>query len=138
LGSEDIPHLRFGGGFAYHVDGLWSSYWTAVDWGLTSEQECNASFRQSNDDNYNELVTAENTTLQLYPNPVIDVLEIRGAVSKASGSSHIRVYNLQGQLVKSISYYSGEQLMVDDLEGGVYMIYLSNESGMHMGKFMKL
>ena len=80
-----------------------------------------------NIDNETVLGTNDYTTLQssIYPNPVTNTLTINNTAFIKS----IKIYNIQGQLLKSNSFYNDEKnihLDVSLLNKGVYFISINN------------
>lgn len=60
-----------------------------------------------------------NNTVQFFPNPVSDVLNI----SSATPVSKVEIYNLQGQVVKTLCLENTEtQIPVSELPGGTYFV----------------
>ena len=67
----------------------------------------------------------EETTLNVYPNPVKDVLTV-----SAEDMKQVTVYNALGQLVKSINCSdSTVQINVNDLQNGMYIVNVINHNG---------
>ena len=67
----------------------------------------------------------------LSPNPVVDMLYL----SSVETNSIIRVLNLQGQVLKSVSSVKGQNFIeVNDLKPGVYVVSIS---GYNSTKFIK-
>ena len=81
------------------------------------------------------LLGVNNNSLQqisLYPNPVIDVLVIETQLPIKT----IKVYNLQGKLVKEIS--SNKKIDVSGLATGMYFIKIESDDNSVTKKFVKL
>lgn len=57
--------------------------------------------------------------LQVFPNPVVDLLTIRGL---SEPRALAELYNLSGQLVKTTRIEEGSQLNIKNLENGVYLL----------------
>jgi hypothetical protein len=69
--------------------------------------------------------------IMLYPNPVVDILNIDGT----SEIKSIEIYNIQGQKVMSSNQ---KQINVADLASGMYMLCIQdNDNGITTKKFMK-
>lgn len=72
----------------------------------------------------------------VYPNPVKDVITV--SISNFEGNTHLDVLNAIGQVVLSQEVTSNqEQLDVESLPPGVYIVQLSNGSKKHSIKFIK-
>ena len=76
--------------------------------------------------------TVEVSNLEIFPNPVKDVLTIN--YDKAI--SQIDVYDLDGKLVKSFTTV-GSTVNVSDLSAGVYMLNMQTEEGLVVKKIVK-
>lgn len=72
-----------------------------------------------------ELVMGDNTTIEVYPNPVQNMLNVD--FSKLKSATAIRIYDVNGRIVltKNINQIR-TQLDVSKLTGGVYMIEVLN------------
>lgn len=81
-----------------------------------------------------EPISYENE-VSLYPNPVKKVLYIKTPSKKST----IKIYSLQGSLLKTIpAYQSHDQIDVSTLQSGVYMVKISGPDGkVYTGKFVK-
>ena len=77
----------------------------------------------------------DNGEVSLYPNPVKNDLYIKTPSEK----SVIKIYSLQGSLLKTISaYQSNDQIDVSTLMSGVYLVKISGSDGkVYTGKFVK-
>jgi hypothetical protein len=65
------------------------------------------------------------STYNIYPNPVKDVLTIKG-----DNMNQIKVYNALGQIVKNIDCNTNEyELNVNDMNNGIYFINITNVNG---------
>lgn len=72
----------------------------------------------------------------LSPNPAYNEIHIDGLV--ATGTDKIEIYNMAGQMVKSInSVYDKVDVNVSDFTEGVYMVRLSGVNGTITKKFVK-
>ena len=73
-----------------------------------------------------EVFLFENT-LSLYPNPVQNILNIQNT---ASNLSKVQIYDLNGRLLQNHALQSNEvSLDVSQLNSGVYLVVLENETG---------
>ena len=76
-------------------------------------------------------------SFRIYPNPARDQLMIE----HAGGILHIEVYNLTGQLLRSIQDDTGTSATIDisELNKGIYFLNISSEKGMNnVVKFSKM
>ena len=65
------------------------------------------------------------STYNIYPNPVKDVLTVRG-----ENMRQIKVYNALGQIVKNIDCNTDEyEINVNDMNNGIYFINITNVNG---------
>ncbi len=71
-------------------------------------------------------------TLNLYPNPVSEILSVESRLPLQS----IEIYNLLGQEVKVIDS-DFESINTSDLSRGIYMIKISSENGSTVRKLIK-
>lgn len=71
-------------------------------------------------------------TIQVYPNPATDVLNI----TKVSNKATYTIYNMTGQIV-SIGKVSDNKVQVSRLEKGVYIIAIDNDGDIAKVKFVK-
>lgn len=72
----------------------------------------------------------------LSPNPATNELHIDGLV--ATGTDKIEIYNMAGQMVKSInSVYDKVDVNISDFTEGIYMVRLSGPVGTITKKFVK-
>lgn len=60
------------------------------------------------------------------PNPVVDMLTLRGA--DALVGSEINVYSIDGQNKLRITNWSGESINVSDLPAGIYIINIQSKN----------
>jgi hypothetical protein len=76
----------------------------------------------------NAVSTIENLQIKLYPNPVIDQLNIECPAIK---NGKLCVYNLMGELVKSAQILeSATTVSLEDISKGMYILTLSNNDGL--------
>ena len=78
--------------------------------------------------------TEENEGIEIYPNPVLDNLHVRGLKGPALAS----IYNIHGQLLLTIPV-EGPSFVIDlaDLSMGVYVISFKTGSGTVIRRFLK-
>ncbi len=79
-----------------------------------------------------------------YPNPAIDFLHLSFHQSMSENSFQIRIFNLLGEEVQSVSYNNAAgksdtsfKLAVDHLQSGVYFIELIQDAKSYQQKFIK-
>jgi glucose/arabinose dehydrogenase len=72
--------------------------------------------------------------ITIYPNPVKNILIIQNS----SESGPMKIFDLSGRLVKEsfITDHSSQQIPVDDLIDGLYIIRIQNEKGVLTKKFV--
>ena len=68
----------------------------------------------------------EDTKLSVYPNPASTVVKIAGDITNSI--SHIRIFNLSGQLVLEQQVHNGE-VNVEHLNQGTYILQALTRSG---------
>lgn len=72
------------------------------------------------------------TKIQIFPNPVSDIISISG-IEKAES---VHIYNMTGQLIRSESF--SEKINVSNLTSGVYLLRINTkDSQIHEFKFVK-
>jgi hypothetical protein len=76
----------------------------------------------------------ENEGIEIYPNPVLDKLHVRGLMVPALAS----IYNIHGQLLLTMPV-EGPSFVIDlaDLSMGVYLISFKTGSGTVIRRFLK-
>lgn len=74
----------------------------------------------------------KSNSVQVYPNPAVDVLNI----TKVSDRAAYTIYNMAGQAV-SKGKVSNNKVQVSQLEKGVYMISVDNDGQVSQVKFIK-
>ena len=75
----------------------------------------------------------ETESIQLFPNPVIDILKINTAANVTSAS----VYNYAGKEVKRYSRVINNELDLQDLPAGIYIVNLTTDQGILSKKIIK-
>lgn len=77
----------------------------------------------------------EKEGIEIYPNPVLDKLQVRGLSDPALTS----IYNIHGQLLLTIPV-EGPSYVIDlkDLSMGVYLISFETDSGVVVRRFLKM
>ncbi len=80
--------------------------------------------------NEKELILDKNKTIQIWPNPANDFIQI-GFTGNNSNVSELMVYNTQGHLVKSMKLIDVQNIRLNtaDMVPGIYLIKLSNSEG---------
>jgi len=92
----------------------------------------------------NELGTSSSTEVfmaELYPNPVIDELNISIPLSNGNQQISCRIFDIMGRQVMNATFESSSQnifnLPVDELTEGIYLVQLSNGYYQLKLKFIK-
>ena len=75
----------------------------------------------------------EPESIQLFPNPVIDILKINTAANVTSAS----VYNYAGKEVKRYPRVINNELDLQDLPAGIYIVNLTTDQGILSKKIIK-
>ncbi len=72
--------------------------------------------------------------IEIYPNPVLDKLHVRGLI----GSTFARIYNIHGQLLLVIPVEGPDiEIDLEDLNTGIYLISFETGSGNVIRRFLK-
>ncbi len=74
-------------------------------------------------------------TYNMYPNPVVTVLNIGNTMDV----SQVEVFDVTGKLVRTVEVASAQQITIDvaELQTGVYIINVKNDKGIQTSKFVK-
>jgi len=73
-------------------------------------------------------------TYELFPNPVIDNLNISGI----ENVNNIEIYDLNGKLIRHLDVFSKEiSIDIDQLQSGTYIVNFNSDTGIHSSKFVK-
>ncbi|MBG0782800.1 MAG: T9SS type A sorting domain-containing protein [Bacteroidales bacterium] len=80
------------------------------------------------------LAEAKTEAIQIYPNPVQDVLKIKGLSAE---SNTIKILDLQGKVVFETTLYNANQLDISNLKNGFYFIQIDNSYTSVRIKFFK-
>jgi hypothetical protein len=89
---------------------------------------------------FHELLPSENAELQLYPNPVKDVLNLKNTTENKEGISII-IHSTDGKTVyfKALDNKADNfQINVSGLPKGIYLLRISNGKAVKSSKFIKL
>ncbi|MEI7801879.1 MAG: SBBP repeat-containing protein [Bacteroidota bacterium] len=122
-----------GGTYTWKVrpkcNGVWSAYSSIKTFTIVGPRE--------------EMTTGDaETSMQLFPNPVTDLLNVSFSISTA-GNYKLEVYDLLGReiIAKENNYETGEwseQLFTGQLSSGIYFVRLNGKDGMiETKKFVK-
>lgn len=76
-------------------------------------------------------ITEMENAFEVYPNPVNDVLNIKGS------EGEIRIFNLKGELILSKNHLLETQIDFTDIPSGIYFIELQHENGVTVQKIVK-
>ena len=78
---------------------------------------------------------AELKQIQVFPNPSIDFIQVRGDIGFPSA---IRIYNMTGRLIREERIESGDQQIdISGLQEGLYIIRLTGNRDNRTGSFIK-
>ena len=69
-------------------------------------------------------------SISLYPNPASDIIRIEGT----EGIHDICIFNLMGQVIKTATIQGNEEIHIDDLPAGLYLIRIDS---LHAIRFIK-
>jgi len=76
-------------------------------------------------------ISEKDNAFEVYPNPVNDVLNIKGS------EGEILVFNLKGELILSAKHLLESQIHFTEIPSGVYFIELHHENGVSVQKIIK-
>lgn len=97
-----------------------------ISWQVEVSESCEVTFLSVPENSISEV--------SLYPNPVSEILYFQNL---PAGGHSMKVYSIQGQLIK-FNDESSEEINVADLTTGVYFIEITTEEGnSHVKKFIK-
>lgn len=77
------------------------------------------------------LTTQLAANFEMYPNPVVDMLTIKGGVGE------IEVSTTRGQVILNQTHLSKSEINVSELPSGVYFVKLIDDSGIRVHQFIK-
>jgi hypothetical protein len=75
--------------------------------------------------------TAIETSIKIYPNPVEDILHIQSSATIEQAT----IYDLSGRIVRQVQMTN--DIPVQDLARGVYVIKIETKNGIEVGKIAK-
>lgn len=75
-------------------------------------------------------VTDDNTELKIYPNPATESFSIQLPATETSSAWNLVITNMTGKVVKTVSVITGEEISVNDIPAGCYIVILSDKNGM--------
>ncbi len=71
--------------------------------------------------------TGKDAIISIYPNPASDQLNI--TFTSTNNLANIKIYSISGDLITSFNKYNiNTPINIENLQNGVYLLYLSNES----------
>ena len=80
------------------------------------------------------VVSADNTTISIYPNPVKNVLTVEG-----EDITSVKIIDINGKTVKVLNSTSAKKIInVEDLIQGIYFVKLNTTEGIKVSKLIKL
>ncbi|MEW6774319.1 MAG: T9SS type A sorting domain-containing protein [Bacteroidota bacterium] len=74
------------------------------------------------------------TTFEVYPNPSKDILYLKN-LDKNASSAKIQIFNVLGEIVKTLELNNTDYINVSDLNTGVYWLQITKEN--ELSKFVK-
>ncbi|MBU1369447.1 MAG: T9SS type A sorting domain-containing protein [Bacteroidetes bacterium] len=80
------------------------------------------------------LAEAKTEAIQIYPNPVQDILQIKGLTAE---SNTIKILDLQGKVVFETRHFSANSIHVNHLSRGEYVLIVENNDTVQKLKFIK-
>ena len=88
----------------------------------------------TNDPDYYLTIDSDEYVLtnSIFPNPATNYFTIKSENTPAN----VQVFDLNGKLVKSINNYSGENIDITDLQGGIYFVKLITGDKISVGKLV--
>ena len=124
----NTPHL---GRQYYWINGSWSA--SQVNGSLMIRPVTGKPFRTSGID---DLVASESGKLNIWPNPVKDILTVETPEMGYNNYMSVTIYDLQGRIVKKETYT--EKIDVSTLNPGIYLIILYSDSKpLKINRFIK-
>lgn len=116
-GETQIPTgIIFNGGNSVYCNGeaartnlINTNGWTITDGGIDCSTLSIDSF--------------DNTDISLFPNPVKSSFNVNGL---NTDQSSLQIINLQGQVVKTIENYNAEEVSIENLTTGMYLVTIAN------------
>jgi hypothetical protein len=82
----------------------------------------------------NEVIVKNKIESVFSPNPVIDIVEVNCSIS----TGVLTIYDSKGKQIKSISFSSNSfNFSVNDLASGIYLLKISGENSIYVGKLIK-
>lgn len=146
-GNTQLPILftnKIVNGFPSKFDTVDLSNITAADVALSNGniyvvwEDDNSGTIKIRSGNYNPIVTKTETnvnlSIQLYPNPVTDVLNV---VTPNDSNYSIQIYNSNGQLIQSIESESKLQVDTSKYKNGIYYVQINTNKHFSTLKFIK-
>ncbi|MBO4574246.1 MAG: S8 family serine peptidase [Bacteroidales bacterium] len=85
------------------------------------------------DDDVEEI---DNDGFVIYPNPATDVVYIKNDDTETMCTSSLQMYSIDGKLIKNC-VPNHNQIRIDDLEHGVYILKIETANGYHYKRILK-
>ena len=79
--------------------------------------------------------TTINFSIALYPNPVQEVLQVKNNFDPLL--TKYEIFDVQGTLIKESNVLQNNSISVSDLQKGMYILQISNNSDLYVSKFIK-
>jgi hypothetical protein len=76
----------------------------------------------------------ENNTLELYPNPATNYININMPLNVREMKTQI--YSIEGRILRVFKTENGEPIPVHDLKPGLYIMRATDEKNVFIGKFI--
>ena len=86
-------------------------------------------------------ITPQNKTWTVFPNPVKDRIVLQSATNLQSGNLDIRLYALDGRVVKSWQLPASPSIVLNDLEtteSGIFLLLVKTKNGVETFKINKI
>ncbi len=140
-GEDDVAHNEPNGGQWYNcspahthaVNGNMKAYATWYMFARMAGWEGDTSNQTTGISSFTR--PAELKQIQVFPNPSIDFIQVRGDIEFPSA---IRIYNMTGRLIREERLESGDQQIdISGLQEGLYIIRLTGNRDNRTGSFIK-
>ncbi len=116
--------------FSLHTANCWTTCQIAKGWSVSISEDCDfISIEALGVENFNR------DRISIHPNPVSKTLYLKNLNSE---SYTVKIYSVQGQLLRFINF-SSEELNVTNLKTGIYFIEITSSKGSkQVERFIKL
>lgn len=80
-----------------------------------------------------------NTTFQVFPNPVVDEIQLEGLAFDPEFITTVQVMDLKGNILLNDQLLQSNQIIyVSHLAAGMYLLFIQNTEGIQVQRFVKL